>query len=126
MLEQAHSSALSGQTFNNATPVGGYGVYFEPCTTPPCLVQYFADANGNFTFDAPAEVIETFSLGPQITLDQIVPVSPVAVLYKPPRPFICFNDQCSGVNQITLSFSHRQSEQIRTLRINQVSGQVSY
>jgi type II secretion system protein H len=125
LLRQAQVQALSGEPFGGSIPVGGFGVRFVACSTPPCSVQLFADVNGNFSYDGVSEDVQTVTLGSAVTIDGITTGSPTHVLFKPPRPFICVNGACSGVGDVTVTLGNTADLRTETVTINQVSGQIS-
>lgn len=125
LLRQAQVQSLAGEPFGGIVPIGGYGVLIATCAAPPCSVTFYADVDGNFTFDGPAEEIQQISLGAEVTINAISLGDPVHINFKPPRPFTCFNNQCSGVGEVTITLGHLQTPQTHDVLINQVSGLIS-
>jgi len=124
LLRQAQVQSLSGTPFEGAVPIGGYGVAIAVCSTPPCKVQLFADVDGDFDFD-PTELVQEVSFGTNVTIDALSIGSSTNVIFKPPRPLICFNDVCSGINEVIVTIGGVRSNTKAEVVINQVSGQVS-
>lgn len=125
LLRQAQIQSSTGQPFNGSPPIGGYGVSIATCSTPPCSVSLFADENGNFAFDLATEEIQEVTLGSSTTINAISTGSPLAILFKPPRPYMCFGSECSGVGEVTITLGSVQNDKTVTVTANQVSGSVS-
>ena len=125
LLRQAQIQSATGQPFNGSPPIGGYGVFIETCTSTPCSVALFADADGNFTYDSATEQIQEVSLGSSVIISTISTGSPLAILFKPPRPYMCFGSECSGVEEITVTLGNVQNDQTVTITANQISGSIS-
>lgn len=124
LLRDAQVRSLSGQPEGGQVPSGGYGVHLDVCTTPPCSVTLFADSDADFTFDA-SEEISVQSLGSVVTIPTLSTGTSMDVLFKPPRPFICFSDECSGVGQGTITVGNTSSSATKTITVDQVSGRIS-
>ena len=124
-MREAQIKALAGEPFNDAVPIGGYGVHVETCTTPPCTLTMFADINTNFTFDAGTEEVNTISLGATVTVDSISTGSPVDVIFKPPRPYTCFGDVCSGIGELIISLGNNKNNLTTDVVVDQISGRIS-
>ncbi len=125
LLRESQVKSLSGEPFNGAVPTGGYGVHIAECSTPPCSLSTFADINSNFTYDSATEEIQTISLGSGVIVDSISTGGSLDILFKPPRPYICFSNQCSGVGEVIISLANPEGTGIQTISINQVSGRIS-
>lgn len=125
VLREAQVKAFSGEPYNGAVPTGGYGVHLTECSTPPCSVATFADVNNNFTYDAATEEIEVISLGNGVILESISTGNSLDIIFKPPRPFICFSDQCSGIGEVVVTLADPNGTGDKTITINQVSGRIS-
>ena len=125
LLRQAQIQSSTGQPFNGNPPIGGYGVSLATCSTPPCSVTLFADENGNFAYDGAAEEIQVVTLGSAVTINAISEGSPFAILFKPPRPYMCFGTECSGIGEATITLGSVQSDKTLTITANQISGSVS-
>jgi len=124
LLRQAQVQSSAGEPFSGAPPIGGFGVFVEQCSTAPCSVVLFADVDGSFTLDA-GEEVQTVSLGSHVTIDTISTGSGVHVIFKPPRPFTCFDDVCSGINELTITLGSQKTSKKVPVIVNQVSGQVT-
>lgn len=125
LMRQAQVQALGGEPFEGTVPVGGFGVNVAVCSSAPCSVTLFADADGDFTYDVGTEEIETLSFGRHVTIESISTGSPVDVVFKPPKPFICINRQCSGVDEVIITLGSEQTSREVSVVVNQISGQVS-
>jgi len=125
ILRESQVKALSGEPFNGSVPTGGYGVRITECSTPPCAISLFADTNNNFTYDSATEEIQTVSLGRGVLIDSVSIGSPLDIIFKPPRPFICFGNECSGIGEVVITLTNPQGGGDRTITINQVSGRIS-
>jgi prepilin-type N-terminal cleavage/methylation domain-containing protein len=125
-LRQAEVQSKAGEPFNGQTPIGGYGLTVAECSTPPCSVDLFADLNGDWTIQTPAETVQTISLGQNVTVNSVSLAPSVDITFKPPKPFICFNADCSGVGELVITLGSIESTRTAEIRINQISGQVSY
>jgi len=125
LLRQTQVQSLSGEQFNGSVATGGYGVKIATCSTPPCIVTVFADVNGNFSYDGVSEDVQTVSLGQDVTIDSLSLSSPVHVIFKPPRPFVCFDNVCSGSGVLTITLGSASSSKTETVTVNQISGQIS-
>ena len=124
LLRQAQVQSSAGEPFNGASPIGGFGVFVAQCSTAPCSVVLFADVDASFTMDG-GEEVQTVSLGSHVTIDTISTGAAVHVIFKPPRPFTCFDDVCSGINELTITLGSDKTAKTAPVVINQVSGQVS-
>ncbi len=125
LLRQAQVMSLAGEPHNSVVPSGGYGVSFALCAAPPCSVTLFADLNNNFILDPGAEEVNNVVLGTNVTITAISTGDPTNVVFKPPRPFICFNTTCSGVGEFTATLGSSQVTKTIDVTVNQVSGQIS-
>jgi len=125
LLRQAQVQSYSGESFNGIVPTGGYGVYFATCLTPPCKVTLFADFNNNFTLDPADEFIQDISLGTQTTILNLSYQGPTAVVFKPPKPLICFNNTCSGIGEFRVTLGNLKDSSTVDVVVNQASGQIS-
>lgn len=125
LLRQAQVQALAGEPFNGTVPIGGYGVYFNVCSTPPCFVSFFADVNSDFAMDSATEKIEDVSLGRGITINAVSYGGPTSVLFKPPRPYVCFNEACSGVGEFRVTLGNVETSKTVDVVVNQLSGLIS-
>lgn len=126
VLRQAQALSQGGQPFVGVVPSGGYGVQIATCSVPPCNITLFADQNSNFTMEAPAEVVETISLGEAITIAGLNFSSPIHVVFRLPAGAICFDNACSGAVPLEVTLGARGSTSTKILTVNQVSGQISY
>lgn len=124
-IRQAQVQAMSGEPFAGSVPAGGYGVYVELCAVPPCSLSLFADQNANFLMEAPAEVVQTITLGTAVTVDGISSGNPSTILFRPPSGAACFNDACSDAGTATITLGARGTTTTQTVHVNQVSGQIS-
>lgn len=124
-IRQAQVQAMSGEPFAGSVPVGGYGVYVELCAVPPCALTLFADQNANFEMEAPAEVVQTINLGSAVTVEAISTGNPSAILFRPPSGAACFNDACSDAGTASITFGARGTDNLQTVGVNQISGQIS-
>lgn len=125
LLREAQVKALAGEPFNGAVPTGGYGVHLVECSTPPCSVMLFADVNSNFTYDSGGEDVQEVSLGSGAIVSSISTGSSLDILFKPPRPFICFGNQCSGIGGVTVEIASPDRTVVEPVQINQISGMIS-
>lgn len=125
VFRQAQVQSYSGTSFNGVIPTGGFGVHIAECQKAPCSVSLFADLDGDFDFDERTELVATVSLGTNITIAGISESSPLNVIYKPPRPIICYNNVCSDLSPLKIVLGHRQSNLLVGLFINPISGQIS-
>ena len=124
LLRDAQVRALSGVPNQGQVPLGGYGVNVGTCSTPPCSVTLFGDTNGNFALDG-GEEIQTITLGNSIIVSSLSYNDPFTVLFKPPRPIICFGTDCSGVGQATITVGTLRSGATQDITIDQISGRIS-
>ena len=124
LLRQAQVQSFAGEQFNGASPIGGYGVFVSQCSSPPCSMVLFADVDASFTMDG-GEEVQTVSLGSHVTIDTISTGAAVHVIFKPPRPFTCFDDACSGIDELTITLGSEKTAKTVPVVVNQVSGQVS-
>lgn len=127
LLRQAQVQAFSGEPFNGVPPIGGYGVRITvPCSTAPCDVVLFADVNNNLAFDAATEEVETVSLGTNVTINaSSLGNGAHDILFKPPRPFMCFDSVCDGLGAQTITIGSDSTAKEVDITLNQVSGQIS-
>lgn len=123
-LRQAQVMTLAGEQHNGVTPTGGFGVVITSCTTTPCSVILFADENSNFSYDAPDELVQTIELG-QVQIPSVSPSAPLTINFKPPRPYICFDGTCSGINEADIELGLATGSYTQHVRVNQVSGQIT-
>lgn len=124
-MREAQVKALAGEPFNDEVPIGGYGVHIEICTTPPCSVTLFADVNTNFTYDAGTEEINTISLGTVVIIESISTGTTADVIFKPPRPYTCFGEACSGIGELIITLGNNRNNLTTDVVINQISGRIS-
>ncbi len=125
-LRQAQVQAQGGEPFNGSLPQGGYGVAVSACSVPPCSVTIFADQNGNFAMESPAEIVQTVSLGSQVTITGVSIGGPAHILFRLPSAAVCFNNTCSGSAPATITLGAVGTSVTKTITINQLSGQISY
>lgn len=124
LLRQAQMQSFAGEPFEGVFPIGGYGVLVSTCSAPPCSVTMFADFNTNFVFDANEEV-KTEILGSNVTVESISTGNSLHVIFKPPRPFTCFDNVCSGIDTATITLGSTETTKTAEVVIDQVSGLVS-
>lgn len=126
VLRKASSMSLAGQKTNGAFPEGGYGVRIEQCTTTPCTFRIYADNNANQAYDGGAEELptEVYRLDGQVEITTVTP-SPLDIVFRPPVPYVCINQACSGVSYAEVVLTDTRVGATRTLRLNQVSGQIT-
>ena len=151
-LRQAQTRAISGSTVNvcrggehdgklcsNGAAKGcvggtcspevprGYGVRFSKVGEAAGRAVVFADLDGtkSYSTDEDLQVLE-LSPSSNVAVTSFDPYTyPVVdVVFEPPRPTVYFN---GSVNEtvVLISLEHEISGQVRTLRVNRVSGQVS-
>ncbi len=123
-LRQAQVMSLAGEQHNGVTPTGGFGVQISACTATPCQVILFADENSNFIYDAPGELVQTIELG-QAQIQSVLPVTPLHINFKPPRPYICFEGICSGAGEADITLGLNEGNLEQHVRVNQISGQIT-
>lgn len=126
VLRQAQVQAQAGEPFNGSLPAGGYGVSISTCAVPPCSITLFADQNGNFSMESPAEVVETVSLGDQVTITAVSMSTPAHILFRLPAGGVCFNNTCAGSSPVTVTLGAKNTSITKLVTINQLSGQISY
>jgi prepilin-type N-terminal cleavage/methylation domain-containing protein len=124
LLRDAQVRALAGQPHQGQIPLGGYGIHVMTCSTPPCEVTLYADLDGSFTLD-PGEEIQVVTLGTGVVIQALSHNDPFDVVFKPPRPFICFGSDCSGIGQATITMGTVRSGATTDIIIDQVSGRIS-
>lgn len=126
LLRQAEVQSKAGEPFEGQISIGGYGVTITECSTPPCSAVLFADVNGDWTIQSATEEVQSISLGENVTIDSVSLATTVDITFKPPRPFICFNAQCSDIGTLDITLGSTETSETVTITINQISGQISY
>ncbi len=113
-------------------PRGGYGVRLSVCAAPPCTYYLFGDLDGQLDYDqADGEQIGA----EKITLPSFVEVSGLKVngvevaeadvVFRPPRPTVCVDRDCSGDGNLSLKLFHTSTGREAFIFINSETGQVS-
>ena len=130
IFRKAQFWALTGKAIlvagDNVMPAGGYGVRIEECVSSPCHIFIFADFDGELDYDVGEELVnEEYFLPKDIIVSNISPQSIVNVLFKPPKPIICVNRDCSHTLITNIELKNIKSNNILNIKINQKSGQVS-
>jgi len=125
LLRQAQVMSFAGEPLNGTVPTGGYGVDFNVCTTPPCSVTMFGDLDNSFSYDPATETFNQVSLGPNVTIESISEGAPMSVIFKPPRPYTCFNGVCSGIGELVITLGSTEVTRTIDVTVNQISGQIS-
>lgn len=123
-LQTAQVNSLSGQPHEGSFPLGGYGVHMQVCATAPCTAILFADVDQDGSFDASEEVSQ-ITFGSSVYISEISTGSDLDVVFKPPRPFICINNSCSGAGVTTIDLDTVNSGQTSQVIIDQISGRIS-
>ena len=109
----------------NVVPIGGYGVYITQCATPPCEYLIFADYDGELDYDIGEEVAgETYTFPPTIIVPTVTQ-SPLSLVFKPPRPLVCVNQDCSKTNDAVITIKQQSTTDTAIVSINPLSGKVS-
>lgn len=126
VLRQAQVQAQAGEPFGGSLPLGGYGVAITTCAVPPCSVTLFADQNGNFSMQSPAEVIDIIPLGNLVTIDAISTANTAHVMFRLPVGAVCFDNVCEGAAPLTITLGAQGTAVTRLVEVNQLSGQISY
>lgn len=152
LLNKAKYNSQSGVVFDEAAPVGGYGINFEECgfgTTPStCIITLFADTSNDFVYGqapvggggegeivvpAGSEFVEeievsdpNFSIRVQANYLNEDFSDQMNVIFKPPQPIVCFNGNCSNTEgDIVIQIAHEDTNQTASITIDRVTGQVS-
>ncbi|XOB41130.1 MAG: Tfp pilus assembly protein FimT/FimU [Candidatus Nealsonbacteria bacterium] len=129
--EMAMTGELTPVQFGQNFPKGGYGLYFKTNTNSYIL---FADCDGDNEYDpsgtatscleagsAPGESypeqIREISLEPGVIISDIIPTSPINIVFFPPVPVITINPLPAD-NQVIISLT--LAGKTKTITINNV------
>lgn len=86
VLRRAQTMTLSGTITGGSFPAGGYGVRFD--SAAPTQVTLFADASGNFNYNAGEELTNgTVTLPSKVTFSGAT----LNVVFSPPEGRVYFN-----------------------------------
>lgn len=119
LLRQAQNQTLSGIVSNGTFPIGGYGVRFD-MASPGALI-FFADANGNFNFDAGEDLAgervilppgASFNLGGSLN-----------VVFSPPDGNVYFNGAALP-DTMAIPFQGTGTTVTANVTVYRLSGQV--
>jgi len=102
-IKRAQGMAMSAKEITSC-PAGykyGYGVYFSSST--PGSYQIFADCDANGDYASPPDqVVETINFEKWITISNLIPASPLRVVFTPPLPSVIINPN-SSTTTITIT-----------------------
>lgn len=126
VLRKAQLMSLFGRTIsNNVVPIGGYGIHIEQCLTPICSYFMFADLDGELDYDSGEELPgERHFFSPNTIVDSLNE-TPMDIVFKPPRPFVCMNGKCEGYTDIVISIKQKNTNIQNKVIINPISGRIS-
>lgn len=104
-IRLAQNFSLGTKEFNESTPSGGWGVYFDIVNYPDSYL-IFADKNENFEYDEHNnEKYRTINLPANISLISLEIedlVNPANIVFLPPDPQVYINAQRNQNIQITI------------------------
>lgn len=98
-IREVQNMALSGQTYQDEAPLGGFGINFR--LTAPSVYTIFADLDGDHTYDA-GELIEEIDLNSRVQINSLAPAGTLNIVFTPPRPTVYINGATSGSGTVTL------------------------
>lgn len=119
LLRQAQVRSMAGEPVEGSVPLGGYGLEIDDCVTAPCSVTTLVDRDGDFAADSTDQI----GLGDQILTD-VVGADSVRIYFKPPRPYVCINADCSRTQEVVINVLHPRTDDFSTVKVNPVSGQI--
>lgn len=85
-IRRTEEMAIAAQFFQGSYPFGGFGIFFMENENSYII---FADVDNNQTY-SPNEFIEEINLENFITIEKLLPVSPLLILFKAPDPEVIF------------------------------------
>ena len=93
-LRRAETSAMSAKEFQGIIPRGGYGLYLR---IGDDYYTIFADCDQNYQYTLTSacngfpEKVEEVKLGSGVAIANLLPVSPLTVVFTAPTPLVTFS-----------------------------------
>ena len=119
-FRRAETSALSAKEFQGIIPRGGYGLYLVNGDDHYIV---FADCDQNYQYTLTStcngfpEKVEEIKLGSGVTIANILPASPLTIVFTAPTPLVTFS---GPGNEVTIILAlTRDVSKNRTVQVNQ-------
>jgi len=110
-IRRVEEMAIAAQKFNGSYPSGGFGIQF---TSDSQTYIIFADLDEDQTYDGGSELVETKTLEAPIKVSNLLPSSPLTIIFKAPDPEVILP---GGVSEVTIEVVSPNS-QSKTIFLN--------
>jgi len=119
-LRRAQTMALAGVQVNGELPAGGYGVHVS--ISEPS--RYIIFTSNDLLYNSGEELAGGIIFLPSNIVIEEVSLTPLSVVFKPPKPTIYINGGTSE-NLVMITLKDSISDQTRKVTVNRISGQIS-
>jgi prepilin-type N-terminal cleavage/methylation domain-containing protein len=137
LVKKTRHMAFTGKVYKLddriKVPPGGYGIHVNKCKKNNCLINIFADLDGQLDYDKNLEDLnyKEYKLFNNLFVDDILiepqgsNIDNIDIVFKPPLPLICVNSDCSNFSLVEIVLGHKKISQKKKIIIDLKSGQIS-
>jgi len=112
-IRRTEEMAIGAQFFEGSYPSGGFGILFIENKNSYII---FADVDNNKSYTI-GEFVEEISLENFITIDELLPNSPLIILFKAPDPEVIFP---AGATMVSIKLTAEGIDSEKTVLVNSI------